>query len=128
MKTLKRLLGDRGERSAAKYLSKNKYKILHRNYVIGKLEVDIIAENADYLVFAEVKTRTYLEGREERFGSPKMAVDRKKQANLLAAAAAYIGRFPTEKQIRFDVIEVYTSKERGQRILSVEHIPDAFRR
>ena len=128
MKTLRRLLGDRGERSAAKYLRKNKYKILHKNYIIGRLEVDIIAENADYLVFAEVKTRTFHEGREERFGSPKMAVDHKKQANLFAAAAAYIARFPTDKQIRFDVIEVYTSSDDGQRILSVEHIPDAFRR
>lgn len=122
------MLGDRGERSAARYLRKNKYRILHKNYVIGKLEVDIIAENADYLVFAEVKTRTYCEENQERFGSPKMAVDRKKQANLLSAAAAYISRFPTDKQLRFDVIEVYTSPDNGQRVLSVEHIPNAFRR
>ena len=128
MKTLKRLLGDRGERSAAKYLKKNKYRILHKNYVIGKLEVDIIAENAEFLVFAEVKTRTYSEENLTRFGSPKMAVDRKKQSNLLAAAAAYIGRFPTEKQIRFDVLEVYTSPDAKQKVLSVHHIPDAFRR
>ena len=128
MKTLKRLLGDRGERSAAKYLRKNKYKILHKNYTIGKLEVDIIAENKDFLVFAEVKTRTYSEENLARYGSPKMAVDRKKQSNLLAAAAAYIGRFPTQKQLRFDVLEVYTSPDAGQKVLSVHHIPDAFRR
>lgn len=128
MKTLKRLLGDRGERSAAKYLRKNKYKVLHRNYVIGKLEVDIIAENADHLVFAEVKTRTYNEENVARFGSPKMAVDRKKQENLIAAASAYIRRFPTEKRIRFDVLEVYVSADARARVLSVNHIPDAFRR
>lgn len=128
MKTLKRLLGDRGERSAAKYLRKNKYKILHRNYVIGKLEVDIIAENADHLVFAEVKTRTYNEENVARFGSPKMAVDRKKQGNLIAAASAYIRRFPTEKRIRFDILEVYVSSDARARVLSVNHIPDAFRR
>lgn len=128
MKTLKRLLGDIGERSAAKYLRKNKCRVLHKNYTIGKLEVDIIAENRECLVFVEVKTRTYSEDNEARFGSPKMAVDRKKQSNLLAAAAAYILRFPTEKQIRFDVIEVYTSSDKGGRVLSLHHIPDAFRR
>lgn len=128
MKTLKRLLGDRGERSAAKYLRKNRYKILHRNYTIGKLEVDIIAENADHLVFAEVKTRSYVPENIARFGSPKMAVDRKKQENLIAAASAYIRRFPTKKRIRFDVLEVYVSADARERVLSINHIPDAFRR
>ena len=128
MKTLKRLLGDLGERSAAKYLRQNKYRILHKNYVIGKLEVDIIAESADFLLFVEVKTRTFREGNEERYGSPKMAVDRKKQSNLLAAAAAYISRFPTNKQIRFDIVEVYTSPDNAKKVLSLQHIPDAFRR
>lgn len=126
MKTLKRLLGDRGERAAASYLRKNKYKIKHRNYEIGKLEVDIIAEDKEHLIFVEVKTRTYDEGNIARFGSPVMAVDRKKQANIIAAASAYIRRFPTEKRIRFDVIEVYTSNDARQRILSVHHMPDAF--
>ena len=128
MKTLKRLLGDRGERSAAKYLQRNRYRILHKNYVIGKLEVDIIAENAEHLVFAEVKTRTYTEGNEARFGTPKMAVDRKKQENLIAAATAYIRRFPTQKRIRFDILEVYVSADGRECVLSVNHIPDAFHR
>lgn len=128
MKTQKRLLGDYGERAAAKYLKKNKYRIKHRNYEIGRLEIDIIAENKDHLVFAEVKTRTFDENNVARFGSPVMAVDRKKQANLIAAASAYIARFPTEKCIRFDVIEVYTSDGERPRILSVHHLPDAFRK
>ncbi len=128
MKTLKRLLGDRGERAAAKYLRKNGYKIQHKNYTIGKLEVDIIAENSDFLVFVEVKTRTYDEENIARFGSPMMAVDRKKQENLLAAAAAYIRRFPTAKRIRFDVIEIYTTSTPRERVLSLNHIEDAFRR
>ena len=128
MKTFKRLLGDRGEASAAKYLRKNKYKILHKNYTIGKLEADIIAENKEFLVFVEVKTRTYDEENVARFGSPMMAVDRKKQENLFSLAAAYIRRFPTDKRIRFDVIEVYTDSTPGARILSLRHIEDAFRR
>ena len=128
MKTIKRLLGDRGERSAARYLWKQRYRILHRNYTIGKLEVDIIAENKDHLVFAEVKTRTYIEENAQRFGSPKMAVDRKKQGNLIAAATAYLHRFPTDKRVRFDVLEVYVSADARARVLSVNHIPDAFRR
>ena len=50
-------LGRHGEDKAAAHLEKAGYKILKRNWKAGKLEVDIIAENKDYTVFVEVKTR-----------------------------------------------------------------------
>ena len=57
MKTVKRALGDLGEEAAAKYLRKNKIKVLERNYVYGPHEIDIVAENKEFLIFVEVKTR-----------------------------------------------------------------------
>ncbi len=51
-------LGQKGEDLAVKHLEKAGYKILSRNWKSGKLEIDIIAENKDFIVFAEVKTRS----------------------------------------------------------------------
>ena len=56
--TEKRQIGTIGEDAAAKHLKKNKYRILRKNYVALDYEIDIIAENKDFLVFVEVKTRT----------------------------------------------------------------------
>jgi len=47
-----------GEDQAVKHLTHAGYKILRRNWRSGKLEIDIIAENKDFIVFAEVKTRS----------------------------------------------------------------------
>jgi len=56
-------LGQKGETFAIEYLQKAGYKIRHRNWRSGKKELDIVAENKDYIVFVEVKTRN----KESRF-------------------------------------------------------------
>ena len=53
--TPKRVLGTLGERSAAKYLRKNKYKILKMNYVTDGHEIDIIAKFKKTIVFIFIK-------------------------------------------------------------------------
>ena len=51
-------IGKLGENYAVKYLEKNKYKILNRNYSFRGGEIDIIAERPDKSIrFIEVKTR-----------------------------------------------------------------------
>ncbi len=47
--TEKRIIGNIGEDAVVKYLKKNHYKILERNYVMGDHEIDIIAENDEYI-------------------------------------------------------------------------------
>ena len=92
--------------AAAKFLRRNGYKILLRNFRSGKAEVDIVARHKDWLVFVEVKTR-----KTEEFGAPSEAVDREKQRNLSKAALDYLRRLGYPRILfRFDVVEVVQRK------------------
>lgn len=118
--TPKRKLGNFGERVAAKHLKKNGYKILEHNYVAHGHEIDIIAKNKDYVVFAEVKTRTV---NDENDGiRPALAVTPDKQRKILSAANFYYRFLDTDKMLRFDVIEVYKYHDK----IKINHIEGAF--
>ena len=56
-------LGNKGEDVAAEFLIKKGCKIKARNWQFGHLEIDIIAEFNEIIIFAEVKSRsgTYFE-------------------------------------------------------------------
>ena len=108
--TQRRKTGNKGEKEACRYLKKHRYKILCTNYVANDHEIDIIAENADTLVFVEVKTRT--EGHENpKEPRPASSVTQEKQKKIISASKAYINYARTSKQIRYDVIEVIISKD-----------------
>ncbi|MBM3433113.1 MAG: YraN family protein [Bacteroidetes bacterium] len=49
--------GNWGESLAADWLEANGFEILHRNWRMGKLEIDLIARKEKYLHIIEVKTR-----------------------------------------------------------------------
>lgn len=49
--------GQKGEGLAANYLISRGYEILEKNYRHHRQEIDLIAKQADCLVFVEVKTR-----------------------------------------------------------------------
>ena len=51
------LTGRWGEETAAAYLRRRHYTIVAANYRCRLGEIDLIAENRDYLVFVEVKLR-----------------------------------------------------------------------
>ena len=91
MKTDKQLQGLYGEDLATSLLLQKGYRILERNWRCGHLEVDIIAENDEYLVIVEVKTR-----KSSAFGSPEFFVDMQKQRHLIRAAL-YYARFKNVK-------------------------------
>ena len=110
-------LGQKGEDIAAGYLENKGFKILNRNWKAGKLEVDIIAENKDFLVFVEVKTRS-----EDFQMHPVTAVNRNKQRSLVLTADTYIKRYSINKESRFDIITIIR-KTGGHEI---DHIEDAF--
>lgn len=52
----KKELGQFGENIAAKFLRKNRYKILHKNWQNKLGEIDIVAEKNETIIFCEVKT------------------------------------------------------------------------
>lgn len=116
MKTENRKLGDKGEKFAAKFLKKNKYKILKRNFTQKTGEIDIIAENTEYIVFVEVKTRT-----EGQMLAPMYSVDNKKQQKILKTANWYLAYNPSDKQPRFDIAEVYVNEKGKMRINYLEN-------
>ena len=121
MKITTKIIGDFGERVAARYLKKQGYKILERNYKTAHGEIDIICQNRDHLVFVEVKSRKDDPKNFLEYGLPRTAVTRKKQSHILYSARTYIERFGTDKELRFDVIEVYLGLKPR-----VHHIKDAF--
>ena len=92
-----------GENLACRFLKKNGYKVLYRNFK-GRTggEIDVICRDRDTLVFVEVKTRT-----REDFGRPFDAVNQQKQNSIARGALAWL-RLLDDPDIlfRFDVVEV----------------------
>lgn len=95
-------LGIWGEREAAKFLKKRKYKILDKNFRCHIGEIDIVAKHGAYLVFVEVKTRA-----SARYGLPMEAVDEQKQRKLCLLAQYYQKcKRLLDMPIRFDVVQI----------------------
>jgi len=110
-------LGKLGEELAVNYLTGNGYKILERNWHNIHKEIDIIAQDGKFLVIVEVKTR-----QSDDYGEPDLAVTKRKQRMLIAAANAYITRKGLDMETRFDIISIIFRD--GEPI--IEHIEDAF--
>lgn len=122
----KRSLGRTGEESAALYLEKHGYHIIGRNVYISRAEIDIIAEDDSYIVFAEVKTRRQYPDSSSPYGTPAEAVDAKKQKLLTAAAELYLAEHTVGKIPRIDVIEVYVSPASEEyTVLDIRHFENA---
>ena len=98
-------LGKIGETAAYEYLQKENYIILEVNYRCKQGEIDIIAEDGEYLVFVEVKTRS-----SNFYGSPAEAVNFKKQQQICKAAHSYLTfNNKHDSNIRFDVVSIISS-------------------
>jgi len=112
--------GALGENLACRYLKRNGYKILFRNFR-GRIggEIDVVCRDNDTLVFVEVKTR----GRED-FGRPFEAVDREKRKRISRGALAWLRMLDNPDILfRFDVVEIVIADDTKPR---VELIKNAF--
>ena len=121
-----RVTGNFGEGEAARLLKKKGYKILAKNHVEGDGEIDIIAADSEFTVFVEVKTRKYGVDNpvEPRAAS---SVTPEKQRRIIKAAKTYLAYNPTDKKVRFDVIEVYYDTEGAKRrVREINHLEGAF--
>lgn len=107
-------LGRKGEDISVKFLKKQGYKIIERNYRCSLGEIDIVAKDKNILCFVEVKTR-----KTEEYGLPEEAIDGRKQKKLAKVALTYLKEKKIYKQdLRFDVVSVHPNH--------VELIKDAF--
>lgn len=110
--------GKRGEQEAIKYLEKEGYKIIERNFECRQGEIDIIALKEDEIVFIEVKTRKSLE-----CGFPSESVDRQKRKHIYKSAGYYLySRNLENEYVRIDVIEVYEKDNKYE----INHIKQAI--
>lgn len=112
-------VGLTGENEAVDLLEKKGYRILERNWKMGHLEVDIIAENKEVIAFVEVKART------SDFKRPEQYVDAAKKHRMQSAANVYMRATRSGKSPRFDIIGVQMDKEK-RNILSITHLENAF--
>lgn len=123
-------IGAFGEAEAAKYLKKNRYKIIARNIHVGKSEIDIIARKGNFLVFVEVKTRT-VNKEIPMYSRPADAVNRSKAAYLIRGANGYIrenyNKY-SDLYKRFDIIEVYLTKNENNTVTTeIKHFENAIK-
>jgi len=115
----KKPIGDAGEDFAAAQLEAHGFRVIARNFRTRMGEVDIIARDARYLVFVEVKAR-----KAGSMVAAEEAVDYHKQRRLRAAAEYYLAGHPNELQPRFDVMCVETG---AGGVLTISNwIEDAF--
>ena len=87
--------GKWGDQLAADKLIADGFTVLHRNWRMGKLEIDIIACRDNVIVFAEVKTRSEFDV------DPLEAVDKRKISHMVRSAEAFLraSDYPYEVQI-----------------------------
>ncbi|MCM1152646.1 MAG: YraN family protein [Muribaculum sp.] len=105
-----------GEEMARAHLISEGYAICETNWRINHLELDIIAQLGDTIVFVEVKSRN------GKHSDPLDSVTPKKIKNMISAAKAYMKTLKHDYDARFDIITLVGSKED----YILEHIPDAF--
>ncbi|MDD5543519.1 MAG: YraN family protein [Acidobacteriia bacterium] len=78
-------LGREGERQAYRFLRRQGYQVVARNFRSPRGEVDLIAWDRDILCFVEVKTRI-----DVKHGRPEEAVTPFKQRQILNASLDYL--------------------------------------
>ena len=114
-------LGAWGEEKAAEFLIEQGYAIVKRNFHSRYGEIDLIAEDSEFLIFVEVKLRA-----SGSHGLPEEMVTRRKQEKLRLTAETYLQIHETTKQPRFDVVAIYARDGMDTSPLPVRHIKNAF--
>lgn len=119
-----RRIGAFGEAAACNYLLEKHYRIIEKNFRIGKLgELDIIASTQNTLCFIEVKSRKSI-----AFGTPAESVNFSKMRTIRRLASIYLSNLKKQDcSIRFDVIEVMLEENKGVlQVKEILHIENAF--
>jgi putative endonuclease len=121
--TLKRNIGNLGEKIAVKHLVKHSFEILERNYRKKWGEIDIIAKKDDILHFIEVKSVS-CETKKKEF-QPQENVHFWKQRKLARAIKTYLSekKVSDETEWQIDIITVFLNFEtRRAKIKTIENV------
>lgn len=114
-------IGDQGEQIAVDYLLASGFEILHRNYRVGRLEIDIIAQKGDTLHFIEVKTRSF-PSRTIREFTPEYAMSPAKKERIVRAAESFIEDFGHKGNSAVGLIAINLFQNEQQ----LRYYPDAL--
>lgn len=101
-------VGKKGEEIAAKYLKRQGYEVLERNFYSKRWgEIDIVALDDDVLVFVEVKARVG-----SKYGEPVEAVTPFKLRALKRTGQYYKMEHPNlPDALRIDVVAIVLDKD-----------------
>jgi putative endonuclease len=112
-------IGREGEQAAYEFLISKGYTVRETNWRMGKLEIDIVAQEpgANRLHIVEVKTRSSI----EHF-DPMESITRAKIRNLVAAANGYIQFYQLKMSVQYDVM-ILIGKSPD---FTIQYIPNAF--
>lgn len=112
-------LGLLGEELAAKFLQKQGYQILQKNFRSWFGEIDIVALEGNTLVFVEVKTRWSKE-----YGLPEEAITTWKIRKIIKTGQYFKLLNPkTPELLRIDLVAIeMTSEGKIQRIELIKNI------
>jgi len=129
-KTEKQRIGEIGEELASRFLMKQGYRIIERNYRKPYGEIDIICEKAKRVVFVEVKTVSYETEKNvfrERNGvvsggyyRPEDNIHPAKIARLSRAIETYLMRYKKEPEWQLDILSVYLNTSAKE--VKIEHL------
>ncbi len=111
-------VGKLGEKAAQKFLRKRGYRIRETGFRCHHGEIDIIAQQKDYLVFVEVRTKSSLD-----FGTPEESITQAKKEKLIASALTYVSTHqkpPSEWRIDVVAVEL-DDKGKANRIELIEN-------
>lgn len=105
------------EAACARWLGARGLPVVARNVRCRFGEIDLVLDDGEVLVFAEVRLRE-----DDAFGGAAASVDPRKQARIVACAHWYLVQHPRQalRPCRFDVLAV----GRGG---AIDWIRDAFR-
>jgi putative endonuclease len=95
-------IGSYGEKVAAAFLRREGYRVLYRNFLTPRGEIDLVCRCGEVLAFVEVRTRAGIE-----FGRPAETIDAAKREALRFAGGRYL-ELLEQKDLyhRFDAVEV----------------------
>ncbi|MFI3252795.1 MAG: YraN family protein [Eubacteriales bacterium] len=114
-------LGEWGENLTAEKLSAWGYVIIARNWHCRFGEIDIIAQNEEYILFVEVKTR-----KSANFAQPYESVDYRKQEKIRKTVETYLQQNPSPLQPRLDVASIVAAKGIHSENPEFTYLPQAF--